>query len=83
MDAFMAELAHFINNSKTTDPTIICLSLVHTFVQFVISDDNPNNKEISKEDRKKRALEMLNVVLKSHEEKLEFICEPPCLCQDF
>ena len=79
MDAFMAELAHFINNSKTTDQTIICLSLAHTFVQFVMSDDNPNNKDFSKEDRKKRALEMLNIVLKRHEEELEFVC----LCGDF
>ena len=73
MDAFMKELAHTINTSETKDQSVVCMSLIHTSFKYLMSDENPKDSGVSVEKRKETALQFLNMILETYEQKLEFV----------
>ena len=69
---FNKKLASLINEEKAADERVVCLALIHTFAKFVISDDNPHNKNVERKQREERALHLMNVVFETYDERLSF-----------
>ncbi len=65
---------------KGADMPMICAALLHTVGKIVMSDENPHNQNVGREDRKERFLETVNMVLETYGERVKFEMDGACLC---